>query len=122
MIGDIYTTQAGFGYFMVMGRARGTVFISPLFWIRGPILIWPMPRKVFKAGYRPFDIRVVDGYMSVVQAAFDREWLRRSRWIAATGGRFGQDQSSGYVHGHGRSGKQEGVLHEGERRCSAGER
>lgn len=105
MIGKIYTTQAGFGYFMVMGRFPGFVIISPLFWIKGFTMLWRVPKDVFKQGYRPFDESVTSGYHPSVQAAFDLERFRRWRWIDVTGGRFGKDQSTGYVYGHGGGGE-----------------
>lgn len=104
MIGRVYTTQAGFGYFVVMARGPGFVIISPLFWLKGFTMLWKVPKSVFRDGYKPFEVRITNSYTPPIQASFDRELLKRMRWIAATGGRFGKDQSSGDVHGDGGGG------------------
>lgn len=119
MIRNIYTTHAGFGYFMVMARFKGQVVISPLFWQGSLTVLMRYPIKVFRDGYCLFDERVINNYHPHIQARFDFEKLKRWRWIDVTGGRFGKDKSSGYVYGDGGGSQQASLVHEGKRRSTS---
>lgn len=87
---------------MVMGRFPGFIILSPFFWrADDSIYLDRLSKAVFKQCFKPFDEGATDHFAPSLQAAYDYQKLRRWRWINATGGLFGKDQSSGHVHGDG---------------------